>query len=81
MPKNGFLSRRTREPPRSRTVCAAERPARPPPTMITRSPDCADMKSRSILNFSSSKLLLRVTEPRLASLDCAFCTSGFHYWF
>src|SRR5690606_24967912 len=33
-PMNAFLSRRSTRPPRSRTVWAAERPARPPPTTI-----------------------------------------------
>jgi hypothetical protein len=34
-PRNAFLSKTTTRPPCSTTVCAAERPARPPPTIIT----------------------------------------------
>jgi hypothetical protein len=60
MPKNGFLSKSTREPPRSSTVCAAERPARPPPTIITRSPDC----DICVINLMNSKCCKTFTSPR-----------------
>ena len=34
-PKNEHLSSKTTRPPRSRTVCAADKPARPPPITMT----------------------------------------------
>ena len=41
-PRKGHLSKRRTRPPCSSTVCAAERPARPPPmTMICSSMSCA----------------------------------------
>ena len=74
-PRKSFLSITRQRPPRSRTVCAADRPARPPPTTIT----CGENeerrnKEKQQSNVSASQQI----QP--TSLDTLMQTAHVHKW-